>query len=407
MKIKKRVLAINLGWEQEPLLDKLAACDTEIYGIHYNENYYRKIPYHDIMITDLRDLPAIIRYTDKIKPDAVISDQCDYSYFAQALIAEKYNLPGPGIKEAQIATNKFLQRKKTLEFGFLSPDFSLCFSVDDVFNFTKKNGFPIMIKAIDNRGSFGVNKVKNVDEIHNAYYDALINSHSRYVLVEKYIAGTHLTVDGFVFPNLGPKALAVASKTKLNVKDSIIDGEIIYPAQIPEKFYMKAEQALEIISYNFGFKFGFLHGEFILTENGDIYLTEIANRGGGVFTSEIIVPNFTSFDIITAYINNVLGLNYTFLNTDVLTKIPTVLKFFAFESKEEGIVKSIKGIDTIESKKNVLKIKMLIKKGDLIKKVTNGAERHGMIICTDKTVPKMIFNMSETIKNLEVEIEKV
>ena len=106
----KKILVINLGWEQEPLLDRLSSYDVEIYGIHYNDDFYKKVKYKDVLICDLRDLNKILNYAEKIKPDAVISDQCDYSYFAQSFIGEKFKLPSANLRTAQIATNKYIQR---------------------------------------------------------------------------------------------------------------------------------------------------------------------------------------------------------------------------------------------------------------------------------------------------------
>ena len=68
----KKILVINLGWEQEPLLDKLMEYDVEIYGVHYNENYYQKPNYRDVLVTDIRDLEKILSYAKNIDIDAVI-----------------------------------------------------------------------------------------------------------------------------------------------------------------------------------------------------------------------------------------------------------------------------------------------------------------------------------------------
>ncbi|MBW1615141.1 MAG: ATP-grasp domain-containing protein [Deltaproteobacteria bacterium] len=227
----KKIIVINLGWEQEPLLDLIDKKGFEIYGIHYNQDYYKKPRYKDVFITDLRDLVKILNYAEKIKPDAVISDQCDYSYFAQAVIAEKFKLPGPRIKEAQIAVNKHLQRIEAKKNNILSPKFKLCASIEDVFSFIDAVKPPIILKPVDNRGSFGVNRVDNINEINEAFYDALINSHSRYILAEKFIEGIHITVDGYVFKNSGCKSLALATKKMLKSAKRQVAIDILYPGE--------------------------------------------------------------------------------------------------------------------------------------------------------------------------------
>lgn len=391
---KKRIIVINLGWEQEVLLDKLLEYELDIYGIHYNEAYYKSPNYKDLLITDLRDLNRILRFAEKIRPDAVISDQCDYSYFAQALIAEKFNLPGPRIKEAQIATNKFLQRTLAREMGIHIPEFKLSVSIDDVYSFAKEVGFPVITKPVDNRGSFGVNKVENESDVEEAYYDALINSHSRFILVEKFIDGIHITVDGYAFKN-EPKSLSLATKMLVGNKRQVA-MDILYPGELEPKIYEQSIRYNEFVNSNLGFKFGMTHSEYMI-KDGKVYLIESANRGGGVYTSEVIVPNVSGIDIVSQYVNDALGENKNFYFEKV-EKNQVLLKFFKFNP---GYVKEIKNLEGVRASKNVLKFRVNVKEGDLIKEITTDANRHGFLIVKD------IGNIRSKAEHLTQSIEVV
>ncbi|NOX15318.1 MAG: hypothetical protein GXP61_04740, partial [Epsilonproteobacteria bacterium] len=234
----KKILVINLGWEQEPLLDKLSSYDVDIYGVHYDKNYYKKPKYKDILITDLRSLEDILNFAKTYKIDAVISDECDYSYFAQAVVAQTLNLPGPRVQEAQIATNKYLQRQKAKDENLLIPEFKLCSCLEDVYSFAKKTGFPIITKPIDNRGSFGVNKIISYNKIEDAFISALVNSHSRLVIAEKFIEGVHITVDGYIFKNKDPKSLTIAQKKLTSENDGVqVAIDIQYPAKFEKSLH--------------------------------------------------------------------------------------------------------------------------------------------------------------------------
>ena len=126
-------------------------------------------------------------------------------------------------------------------------------------------------------------------------------------MAEKFIKGVDVTVDGYIFKEIGPKALGLATKQKLKDKGGIIDGEIVYPGNLDDSVYDKTIKQAENVASQLGLSFGFFHGEFIITETDDVYLTEIANRGGGVFTSEVIVPHVSGIDILDIYIRDVLG----------------------------------------------------------------------------------------------------
>lgn len=388
MENRKKILVINLGWEQEPMLRKLNEMDVDIYGIHYNDKYSTVCKYRDLLLTDLRDLGKILKFAEKIKPDAVISDECDYSYFAQAVISEKLGLPGPSVKNALVATNKYIQRCKGKSTGVLQPEFALCNSIEDAENFLNKQGFPSIIKPLDNRGSFGVNRIDSFADLKKCFYDSLINSHSRQVIIEKFIEGTHITIDGYVFQDRGATSLTLASKVLLKNKQVAMD--ILYPGEVEESVYKKALIVNENVNKSLGFTFGMTHSEYMIDKNNDIYLIETANRGGGCFTSEIIVPNVSNVDILSQYVNDCLGVNSFYFQN--IESNAVLLKFF---SLNPGKFKSLKFSDKYKNK--ILKYRLNVRSGEEILPISNDGNRHGFFIIKDDR--KVIHNTADMIIN--------
>lgn len=387
---KKKVLVINLGWEQEPLLDKLSTYNVEFYGVHYNENYYKKIDYKDILIADIRDIHLILNFADKIKPDAVISDQCDYSYFVQSLIAEKYNLPGPRTEAAQVNSNKLIQRNVAQKAGVMIPAFSEVRTIKDVEQFAETHSFPIIIKPADNRGSFGVTKIENAEQISAAFYSAIINSHSRIMVVEKFIEGFEITVDGYCFDKK-PVSLSLAKKGKPDDKLQV-SVDIKYPGELDPAIYDKAIKNNEFVNLSLGYTFGMTHSEYIVTPGGDLYLVESANRGGGVFTSEIIVPSVSGVDILTKYAEDCLGIENTIMPLTI-EKNDVILKFFTFKP---GKIKKIQGLEAFGDP-SVLKARLAVSEGDTINPISNDANRHGFVIVKDMNVRKKAESIINSI----------
>ena len=269
---------------------------------------------------------------------------------------------------------------------------------------SKKVGLPIITKPVDNRGSLGINKINDKRDIPYAFYDAISNCHSRVVLAEKFIEGVDITVDGYVFQGIGPKALGLATKQKLQDKGGIIDGEIVYPGDLEDDMYNKTIATAEDVASRLELSFGFFHGEFIITKEKEVYLTEIANRGGGVFTSEIIVPYVSGIDILSVYIKDVLGMPSDIKNVNV-KKIPVLMKFFSFTNLKGKEVKNIRGIKDVADDAHTLKLKMLIKKGYKIPDIRSGADRHGVIIVTTPKKSQLIPKTKSLLDKLEVECE--
>lgn len=370
----KRILIINLGWEQAPLIDHFVErADCQLFGVHYNDDPYRAEVFKTIHTCDLRDLPSILDFAEDVNPDAVISDECDYSLFAQAVIAEKFNLPGPSLISAQLANNKYLQRERAHAKGLTIPAYKLCTVLDDVEAFATINGYPFIAKPIDNRGSFGVVKVESPEDMASGFWEALVHSHSRQVIVEEFIEGIHITVDGYIFKDLGPKSLALATKQLAGGNAQVAVG-IVYPGELDPAMFEKALAVNEVVNQSLGYNFGMTHSEYMI-RGENIYLIESANRGGGVFTSEIIAPFTSGVDLLTQYVADCLGEECN--KYKVSEHNPVVLRFFSFNS---GYVTSVEGWENITKHPKVLASDLFIKQGESVAPITSDANRHGFFI---------------------------
>lgn len=369
----KTALVLSLGWEQEPMIQKIHDLGWEVIGIHYHENYNPIIDYKKVFIADLWDLRKVLEICDSIEFDAVISDQDDYGHFLQAVIAEKYNLPGPKIAQAQLSLNKILQREECKKKGIKIPDFKLVKSPEDIKSFASEYQYPIILKPLDNRGSIGVVKIETESEVFTAFEIACSNAHSHLMIAERFIKGYEVTVDGFCFPKA--QSLAMAEKGKLD-ETRQVSVDIKYPAEIETSLYNEIMSNNENVANALGYDFGYIHGEYMITDNNEIYLVELANRGGGCYTSAIIVPNVCGMPILDYYIEFCLGMR-TSAEAIAEVKNPTILKFFNFEN---GEINQIKGIDSLEENENVLKHHFYVKEGGAIMNMTSDADRHGFVI---------------------------
>lgn len=402
---RSKLLVINLGWEQQPLIEKLAEMDLDLYGVHCDHNFDSENLFEEVKVCGFRELPEILDYAADIQPDAVISDQCDYSYFAQACVSERLDLPGPSLTEAQVATNKYLQRESLTLDDVHNPPYQACRNYEELEAFISQVELPVIIKPVDNRGGFGVHKITDHKELKPVFYDAMAHSHSRVVIAEKYIEGQDITVDGYCFRDEGPVPLALATKDKLHAKKGILDGNIFYPGELPQQQRKLIKEKAQRTVGALGFEFGFFHGEFILTDDNQLYLTEMANRGGGVYTSEVIVPNVTGLDVLDVYVNDVLGEEME-VPLDNLNSTPTVMRFFCFEELQGKTIQNIKGIKThFDDDDRVLQYRLMIEEGDTVDPIENGAERHGLIIATDSDPDVLKRVVENKTRSLEFQYE--
>ncbi|WP_061298533.1 ATP-grasp domain-containing protein [Leptospira borgpetersenii] len=376
--MSKKIIVINIGWEQEPLLDQLQTLGYEIYGVHFEEVDYPFLK--DLLVCDFRDLNSILRFAKSIKPDAVISDQCDYSHFAQAVVSEVLSLPGPTLSQAQISSNKLVQRRLAKLKGIKIPQFKSVMTFEEAIVAANEIGFPLIMKPVDNRGSIGVNKVSDIQELKDSFFNSLGESHSRTVIIEQFIEGFEITIDGYCF-NGNPKSLTLAKKKHLD-ENVRVAMEIEYPGNIGNELYLKAMKNNEETIKALGYTFGMTHAEYIVDKNEEIYLVEAANRGGGVLTSELIVPNVSGIDLVNLYIRDTIGFKSNQDDFSSVEKKPTILKFFSFPP---GKLLKVELPNSILDDPEVLKVKILISEEKTITNITTDANRHGFVILTSNT----------------------
>ncbi len=373
----KHILVIGIGWEQVPLIEALYRRGFLLFGVHYHDRYEKKSYFEDVLLTDLRNIGQIADFARKHQINAVIADQDDYAQFAQAFVAETLHLPGPSIRNAQISGNKYLQRLCAKEKGLSVPEFQLIRCEEDIRTFAEKVNYPIILKPIDNRGSFGVKKINREEEISDAFRESLTHSLSFLLIAEEFIEGTEITIDGYCFQKI-PKSLSLAEKKKVNDRVQV-SIDIKYPGTFEEKIYQKAFAYNEHVNQALGYTFGMTHSEYIIKENGDVYLVESANRGGGCLTSEVIVPAVSGIDLIDIYIEDVLGNSGEKYKTPERNQV--ILKFFTFQP---GKIKRIHGQEELKREENVLQFRLTVKEEDRIEPTSSDADRHGFLIITSE-----------------------
>ncbi|MBU3568175.1 ATP-grasp domain-containing protein [Polynucleobacter alcilacus] len=373
--IINRLMVIGATWEQVPLIRaaKNMGCEVIATSSSSNSEGFAYADYSEIL--DPRDLNAIVKIAEKYSVDAVTSDSCDYSNYAAMFLRNKMGLHNFGMNAVQFTTNKHWMRNKCAEEGVLQPRFEICRSYFEVCKASESIGYPLIIKPSDNRGSFGVTRVAKFSDLQDAFLHALMNAHSREVLVEEYISGIHITVDGCVDSDGKHINLGIASK-KITSDEIPIIVEVLYPANNIDDGLMKnifninnnVVKALEI-------KRGLTHSEYIVDSHGGCYLVEMANRGGGVLTSGVIIPAISGVNLSEILVLEALGRPYDV--TPWSKSLFAMLDFLIFPT---GLVSKIEGVLEASEHPKILHLKMMIKEGDFLGKPSSGAERHGFAI---------------------------
>lgn len=395
----KKILFIGGGFEQlEVIKDAKKFSKKIIVTNSVISSEIKKFTSHFEILNPL-DIAKGEKIFKKYKPDAIVTDACDYSNYLKNYLCTKYNLFCEGLKQAAFSCNKYLVREICREKLILQPKYKLCSSVSDLKIFLDKTQLPLILKPIDNRGSIGVNIIRNKSEISQKFFNTLSYSASRQIIAEAFIEGKHITVDGIFDQEGNFFNLAIAEKKVEIIEDHPIITEVNYPANSLElNLFKELKQINYQIVESLNFKKGLTHTEFIIDKKKRVFLVETTNRGGGVLTSSVILKELTGINITNYLIKNALGIKQ---KLKIKKKNLCVrLKFLKFKS---GKIKKI--IENIQEKK-ILKFRINYKPGDTISPAKSGDKRHGFIIFSEKNSKKLDQSQKKILRKIKIIYEK-
>ena len=399
----KRILIIGAGWEQTSLIETVknqghyiiaTHPDIKAEGFKLVDQYYVK---------DSMDIQGHITIAKTYNIDAILTDNCDYSLYTASIVASKLKLPCVSIESAIFSNNKLYQRNCIKNINVKQPNFIKIKTFQELIEAVPVIKFPSILKPVDSRGTFGITIIKNIEMLEEAFYHAINNSHSRTLIYEEFIDGTLITVDGFCFKN-GHQSLGVASR-KFEQGIKPITKEIIYPSQFDKNVNKLLLDNHDNVVKALNYTFGHTHGEYILTENNDIYLVECTNRGGGVYTSSVILPLLTKYPINECLINQALGIDkFEPLNRGLESMTCSIMLTF-LDYKTGSVIDEI-NINEVSKLPFVVRFKSKYGANDMIETIENGAGRHSMLVIKGDSVITTINNLNEFKRKLVITYHK-
>ncbi|WP_078126012.1 ATP-grasp domain-containing protein [Leptospira alexanderi] len=395
----KKILVIGSGWEQYELIKTIKETGHQIIATHPFINAEGFQLADHFYVKDSNDISAHIKIAIAHKIDAIVSDNCDYSLYTASIVASKIKVPFNSIKSAMYSNDKFQQRVVCEKFNIRQPEFRKVRDVEDLVEFSIDIGFPVIVKPVDSRGTFGVTIVRNEAELENAFYDAVGNSPSRTLICEKYIDGTLVTVDGFCFKDKH-RSLAVASR-KFEKGSKPVTKEIVYPAQFSEKLNTKLLRNHELVVSALGYSFGHSHGEYIVTDEDDIFLVECTNRGGGVYTSSVIIPLLTGINLNQLLLNQSLGAD-NFLPPEKVNGYMNHSVILTFLDFEVGRVIEDINIQEMRNMDYTVRFRSIYEKNDMVESIENCASRHSMLVIQGANLKDSLNNLNKFKEHLKI-----
>ena len=242
-------------------------------------------PSHSIsdehIIADFHAKDAIFELADKV--DVITYEFEHINAEALAELEQKGHTVYPSVSSLKSIQDKFLQKAKLSENGVKVPDFKLIENLEQLYEFSKKNPYPFMLKSCkdgyDGKGNF---LVQNEVEIETGF--TALKGYSQKLMTEKFI---DFSIEVSTIATRGINGEKVIYPIAHNVhKDSILETTTV-PAVLSEKTTKNIRDIAEKVMDIFD-GVGTFCVEMFVGKNDEIYVNEVAPRphNSGHYTIE-------------------------------------------------------------------------------------------------------------------------
>lgn len=323
----------------------------------------------------------------------------DFGLFSVECIKQVLDLPHNSIETAIRCINKKLMKDCWIRDGIPTPEGYLVKSLNDAKISIKKLGLPVIVKPVDSCGSQGISLVENKKHLSYAIQEAFKNSNFKFILIEKFIDGTHHDVNG-VFFNKKFYKCGIFDRYFTPFPYCVpING--FYPSALPIKTINKIYKITENAAKSIGIENGPVKSDIVLFEN-DIYIYEISNRfHGDVSTSHL----YTFCQTVTPIELCIESLYQQKERRNIEIPIPNNICGWYVLNLKLGKIKEIKGLDKVRDIKGVRKILFNKKIGDTINVLKDNTNVPGFVWISGKTRKDIDEKYNKVMEAIMIEYE--
>ena len=323
---------------------------------------------------------AAERYHRKIRRiDGVICVAADAPVTA-ATVAQRLRLPGLPVHVAELACDKLAMKNCFFKAGVNVPWFAEIRTVQDLQRIAVEHGSDLVIKPVDSRGSRGVQRVAQVQDLNKAFLLARSHSPTERVMVEKYLPGPQVSTESIVTggrcftPGFSDRNYEYLER----YAPFFIENGGDLPSHLPEETQAKVRDLVARAASAMGVTDGTVKGD-IVVHNGEPYVIELAARlsGGSFCTREI--PLNTGVDFIGAAIKVALGEPVSEAELTPKSFTP-VIQRYAFPAP--GKVVEISGADAARAVPGIADVVVTAKTGDVIPPAGDKRPSAAMVLAT-------------------------
>ncbi|MBV9992708.1 MAG: ATP-grasp domain-containing protein [Alphaproteobacteria bacterium] len=343
---------------------------------------------------------AAERFNRKIRRiDGVICVAAD-APVTVATVAAKLKLPGISIATAELACDKLAMKRRFAERGVPVPWFSEVRTVQELQRVAIERGRDLVIKPVDSRGSRGVQRVAQVEDLTKAFALARSHSPTQRVMVEQYLAGPQVSTESIV---IGGRCFTPGFSDRNyeyleTYAPFFIENGGDLPSRLPAEVQARVKDVVARAAAALGVADGTVKGD-IVVHDGEPYVIELAARLSGGFFCTREIPLNTGVDFIGCAIRIALGEPVAPEELEPRGFTP-VIQRYAFP--KPGRVVSISGADEAAKVDGIAEVVVTAKPGDVILPAGDKRPSAAMVLATGSSREQALAAANDALSRLKI-----
>lgn len=299
--MKKKVLILGVAAVQLDAIKQLKEMGYEVHACAMandgpgakEADYFQEI--------NILDKESLINYIQENSISVVYSVGSDLSIPVASALSEKLNLPKfVSEKTAMICNNKDLMRET------LGNDFEGNVNFQIIKNQTDKIElpFPFILKPTDSQGQRGVVLIHNEAEFNEQYPNTKHYSRSGLVIIEKYVTGPEISVNGYLIDGKIKFLVASDRETWPNYT-GLIHKHVVPSKVITQDNQDKLKKIIESACVKLNITNGPVYVQ-MKVENNMPYIIEITSRLDGCHMWNIL-EKYTGINLLQLTFDHLLN----------------------------------------------------------------------------------------------------
>jgi biotin carboxylase len=401
----KTVLFVGAGRHQRRAIAQAKARKLRVAAVDRNPDAPGLREADVRRVVDFSDVGAVLRATERLKIDGVLTVSADRAVPVVAAVAEARGLPGIGAGTAHLMTHKVAMRRRLAEAGVPQPRFAAVRSISERRRAADEVGFPAVLKPADSGGQRGVFRVESIDEIDAHLHEALAASPSGEAILEEYVEGIEMN------------AIVIAREAEmipLTLSDRLRPPGIgfgvgwihVYPPTVPAGQLAESERIATHTVHALGLRTGIAFPQLIAADDGRVIVVECAARiPGGQMADLVRVA--TGVDLVEVQLRMALGEDLPDEVVKPQFRQPLAIRFLTASPGPlpTGKVRWIGPLDKVRAFPGVVEAELYLQVGETIRPVRLDGDRRGYVIATGQTNVQALERAEAAATLLDVEVE--